>query len=123
MRLIVGGRWHRSGRQTKRIAAGVSEKEISYQGPGVEGEPRKFLSRDSQEDERSYLEELTFLLGPWPVFTRLRLFMTSVFKLIGRGRPCSLRNKPQALQSTEPTSSLRHSGVVEVPQFWQTGCN
>jgi hypothetical protein len=27
------------------------------------------------------------------------------------------------LQRTEPDSSLRHKGVVEVPQFWQTGCN
>jgi hypothetical protein len=34
-----------------------------------------------------------------------------------------LRKRPQALQRTEPSSSLRHKGVVEVPQFWQTGCN
>ncbi len=41
---------------------------------------------------------------------------------MGRGRPWSLRNRPQALHSTEPDSSRRHSGVVEVWQFWQTGC-
>jgi hypothetical protein len=55
-------------------------------------------------------------------FTRLRLLMTSVFKEIGRGRPCSLRNKPHALQSTAPVSSRRHRGVVDVLQFWQIGC-
>lgn len=26
------------------------------------------------------------------------------------------------MQSTEPDSSRRHSGVVDVSQFWQTGC-
>ena len=30
---------------------------------------------------------------------RLRFLITSVFKLSGRTTPCSLRNKPQALQS------------------------
>lgn len=65
----------------------------------------------------------TFFLGPWPaVLTRLRLLMTSVLRLIGRGRPCSLRKRPQALQRTEPTSSRRHRGVVLVVQFWQMGC-
>lgn len=56
------------------------------------------------------------------VFTRLRLLITSVLREIGRGRPCSLRNKPQALHRTEPYSSRRHNGVVEVVQFWQVGC-
>ncbi len=69
------------------------------------------------------LHELTFFLAPWlAVLTRLRLLITSVLRLIGRGRPCSLRKSPQALQRTEPASSRRHSGVVEVWQFWQTGC-
>lgn len=56
------------------------------------------------------------------VLTRLRLLITSVLREIGRGRPCNLRNKPQALQRTEPNSSRRHNGVVEVAQFWQVGC-
>ena len=68
--------------------------------------------------------EFTFFLGPWAVaLTRFRLLITSVFRLIGRGRPCSLRNKPHALQSTEPASSRRQRGVVLVEQFWHTGCN
>jgi hypothetical protein len=46
--------------------------------------------------------------------TRFRLLITSVLRLIGLGRPCSFRNKPQALQRTEPASSLRHNGVVDV---------
>ena len=66
---------------------------------------------------------LTFRFCPCAeVLTRLRLLMTSVLRLIGRAVPCSLRNRPQALQRTEPSSSRRHRGVVEVPQFWQTGC-
>ena len=40
---------------------------------------------------------------------------------MGRGVPCNFRNKPHALHSTAPDSSRRHSGVVEVVQFWQTG--
>lgn len=56
------------------------------------------------------------------VLTRLRLLITSVLSEIGRGLPCSLRNKPQALHKTEPNSSRRHNGVVEVLQFWQVGC-
>lgn len=66
----------------------------------------------------------TFFLTPCAapeLLTRLRLLITSVFRLIGRGRPCSLRNRPQALHSTEPTSSRLHRGVVEVPQFPQIG--
>jgi hypothetical protein len=47
--------------------------------------------------------------------------MTSVFRLMGRGLPCSLRKRPQALQRTKPFSSRRQSGVVLVEQFWQTG--
>lgn len=59
--------------------------------------------------------------GPTAVLTRLRLLMTSVLRLIGRGRPCSFKNNPHALQSTEPNSSRRHNGVVLVPQFWHCG--
>lgn len=40
---------------------------------------------------------------------------------MGRGRPWSLRKSPQALHKTEPASSRRQSGVVDVWQFWQTG--
>lgn len=47
--------------------------------------------------------------------------MTLVLRLMGRARPCSLRNRPHALQSTCPASSRRQSGVVEVWQFWHTG--
>lgn len=56
----------------------------------------------------------TFFFGGWLALTRFLLLMTSVLREIGRGLPCNLRNKPQALQSTEPCSSRRHSGVVEV---------
>jgi len=59
--------------------------------------------------------------GP-PVLTRFRLLMTSVFRLMGRGRPCSFKKRPQALQRTAPDSSRRQRGVVEVAQFWQDGC-
>lgn len=58
-----------------------------------------------------------------PVLTRFRLLMTSVLREMGRGRPCSFKNKPQALQRTEPDSSRRQRGVVLVEQFWQTGCD
>lgn len=100
---------------------------------GVDGSSRLFqiarrqrweiFYREAGRDENFVRAVLTFRFGPCPVFTRLRLLITSVFKLIGRGRPCSFRNRPQALQSTEPFSSLRHKGVVDVPQFWQIGCN
>ena len=33
-----------------------------------------------------------------------------------------MRKRPHALQRTAPDSSLLHSGVVDVWQFWQTGC-
>lgn len=56
------------------------------------------------------------------VFTRFRLLITSVLSDMGRGRPWSLRKRPQALQRTAPVSSRRHSGVVCVVQFWQVGC-
>ena len=70
------------------------------------------------------IRKLTFFLTPCAapeLLTRLRLLITSVFRLIGLGRPCSFRNRPQALHSTEPTSSRLHRGVVEVPQFPQIG--
>jgi hypothetical protein len=56
------------------------------------------------------------------VLTRLRLLITSVFREMGLGRPCSLRKRPQALHRTEPNSSRLHSGVVDVLQFWHVGC-
>lgn len=63
-----------------------------------------------------------FFLADWPEFlTRFLLLMTSVFRLMGRGRLCSLRKSPQALHNTDPASSLLHKGVVEVVQFWQIG--
>lgn len=66
----------------------------------------------------------TFFFCPFcPVFTRFRLLITSVLRLIGRARPCNLRNKPQALHKTEPPSSRRQSGVVLVEQFWHVGCD
>ena len=65
---------------------------------------------------------LTFFFCPCAaLLTRLRLLITSVLRLIGRGVPCNFRKSPQALQSTDPISSRRHSGVVEVVQFWHTG--
>lgn len=68
--------------------------------------------------------KLTFFFGPCPeLLIRLRLLITSVLRLIGRGLPWSFRKSPQALQSTEPISSRRQRGVVEVVQFWHTGCN
>lgn len=47
--------------------------------------------------------------------------MVSVFKLMGRGRPWSFKNKPQALHKTWPVSSRLQSGVVCVLQFLHTG--
>lgn len=47
--------------------------------------------------------------------------MTSLFKEIGLGRPCSFKNKPQALHKTWPVSSLLHNGVVWVLQFLHVG--
>jgi hypothetical protein len=67
----------------------------------------------------------TFFFAPGAepeLLTRFRLLITSVLRLIGLGRPWSLRKRPQALQSTEPISSRRQSGVVEVVQFWHVGC-
>lgn len=58
-----------------------------------------------------------------PAFlTLFRLLITSVLSDIGRGRLCSLRNRPQALQRTDPNSSRLQRGVVEVLQLWQVGC-
>lgn len=52
---------------------------------------------------------------------RFLSLMVSVFKLMGRGRPCNFKNKPQALQRTWPVSSRRQSGVVCVLQLRHTG--
>ncbi len=60
--------------------------------------------------------------GRIDVLTLFRLLITSVLRDMGLGRQWSLRNKPQALHSTAPISSRRHSGVVDVAQFWHTGC-
>ena len=60
-------------------------------------------------------DRLTFFLGCWLTpLTLLRLLMTSVLRLIGRALPWSFKKSPQALHSTEPDSSRRHSGVVDV---------
>lgn len=68
------------------------------------------------------LNRLTLFFSAWlAVFTRWRLLITSVLRLIGLGVPWSFKKRPQALHRTEPISSLRHSGVVEVAQFWHTG--
>ena len=66
---------------------------------------------------------LFFAMSGRTVLTRLRLLMTSVFREMGRERPCSFRKRPQALQRMAPVSSRRHSGVVEVEQFWHVGCS
>ena len=64
------------------------------------------------------LNRLTLFFSAWlAVFTRWRLLITSVLRLIGLGVPWSFKKSPQALHRTEPISSLRHSGVVEVAQF------
>lgn len=68
-----------------------------------------------------YIVLTFFFCGGPEVFTRLRLFITSVLRLMGRGVPCNLRKSPHALHNTEPLSSRRQRGVVEVVQFWQTG--
>lgn len=54
-------------------------------------------------EDLEFSDVRTFFFTSMPgrmVLTRLRLLMTSVLRDIGRGRPCSLRNKPQALQRT-----------------------
>lgn len=67
-------------------------------------------------------KRLGFFFCDCPEFlTRLRLLITSVFNEMGRGRPWSFRNSPHALQRTDPASSRRQSGVVDVVQFWQIG--
>ena len=53
--------------------------------------------------------------------TRFRLFIVSVLRFRGLALPWSLRKRPQALQRVAPSSLRRQRGVVEVPQFWQTG--
>lgn len=51
----------------------------------------------------------------------LRLLIVSVLRDIGRGRPWSLRKRPQALHRTWPVSSRRQRGVVCVLQLRHTG--
>lgn len=48
---------------------------------------------------------------------RLRLRILSTRILSGRGVLCSAHQRPQALQFGKPFSSLRHRGVVVVPQL------
>lgn len=75
------------------------------------------------------LESLDFnsgVLGPeffelWGCLIRFLDLMVSVFKLMGRGRPWSFKNNPQALHNTWPVSSRLHKGVVCVLQFLHTG--
>lgn len=92
---------------------------------GIEYALRRRVNVCSLSRPRSSNPLLTFFFVPCAdpeLLTRFRLLITSVFRLIGRGRPWSLRNRPQALQSTEPISSRRQRGVVDVVQFWQVGC-
>lgn len=51
--------------------------------------------------------------------TLLRDLMTPLLSVIGLGLPCSLRNRPHALQRFVPSSAFLHSGVVVVSQFIQ----
>lgn len=124
------GRMHRSERWEKRSARWIQgrcdrpllerhqgETQGSLHFQGMAGD---YISTCDHVIPRSQVVTHTLFLGPVAVLTRLRLLMTSVLRLIGRGRPCNLRNRPQALHRTEPISSRRHSGVVLVPQFWQT---
>jgi hypothetical protein len=70
--------------------------------------------------ESCICNSLAFFLGPWPtleLFTRLRLLITSVLRLIGCAQPCSLRKRPQALQSTDPISFIRRE---ELPEHLET---
>lgn len=69
--------------------------------------------RDDFLDER---EELTGIELPLP---RFRFLITSVLSESGRTTPCSLRKRPQALQSGWPSGLRRHSGVVWVKQLVQ----
>jgi hypothetical protein len=50
---------------------------------------------------------------------RLRFLMTSVLSDKGRTTPCSLRNKPHALQRGWPSGLRRQRGVVWVKQLVQ----
>ena len=101
----------------------VSERGVWCEVPA--GRPSKKLDCNACQlagGRGDRVRDRTFFFCGWPEFlTRFRLLITSVLSDIGRGRPCSFRKSPQALQSTEPASSRRHSGVVEVVQFWQTG--
>jgi hypothetical protein len=92
---------------------------------GIEYALRRRVNVRPLSEHRKGSLLLTFFFAPCAepeLLTRLRLLITSVFRLIGRGLPWSLRNRPQALQSTEPISSRRQRGVVEVVQFWHVGC-
>jgi hypothetical protein len=92
---------------------------------GVEYTLRRRVNLCSLPRSAYNTELLTFFFAPCvepELLTRLRLLITSVFRLIGRGLPCSLRKRPQALHRTEPISSRRQRGVVEVVQFWHVGC-
>jgi hypothetical protein len=72
--------------------------------------------------EKNDIQKQRTLLRPaWLALTRFRDLMISVLRLMGRGRPWSLRKRPQALQRTAPFSSLLQSGVYVVPQLPQTG--
>lgn len=105
-----------------RVDAGRGQAD--HRHPGVPQEGRLYHLSINMSVTAPVTQRVSHTLlrppGP-PVLTRLRLLMTSVLSEIGRGRPCSFRNRPQALQSTAPVSSRRHSGVVLVVQFWQTG--
>jgi hypothetical protein len=110
-----------AGRDLARCAAVLSEPKLAV-GVGVGGsEAVDSLALVSQRVRTQDADVLTFLRPGPPALTRLRLLMTSVLSEIGRGRPCSFKNSPQALHSTAPDSSRRQSGVVLVVQFWQTG--
>jgi hypothetical protein len=107
-----------------QMRVGVAQGLASRRRPGVQQEGRLFrqpvLRLDTYKCSLEY--DLTLLRAPGPpVLTRLRLLMTSVLSEMGRGRPCSFKKRPQALQRTDPVSSRRQSGVVLVVQFWHTG--
>ena len=64
-----------------------------------------------------FLEERVEETGTEFPLPRLRFLITSVFSESGRTTPCSLRKRPQALQSGCPSGFRLHNGVVWVKQL------
>lgn len=99
----VGGRFDVSGN-----AAG---REACFAGSA--GEPCGRLVSCEATETWTSVSTFFFFLPSCPLaLTRFRDLITSVLRLIGRGRPCNFRKSPHALQRTLPLSSRRQSAKL-----------